>query len=195
MPRRFMIPRSHPFRILLQCLVGVAPGVAQTQTVSPLFTLGSEDGTSGVMLTRIGDVAVDRHGRIIVLDAGDKRLVVFRPSGERLQYLGRAGHGPGEFGSPMALAVTASDRLLVVDPENTRITEYSTRAPDSIRHVKDWPVPIRGYALCAAGSRVFALASSENRLIHELKLDGAEATTVRSFAEPRSHLKLSDSRF
>jgi hypothetical protein len=41
--------------------------------------------------------------------------------------------------------------------------------------------------LCVAGARLFVLADANEKLIHELSLEGREAKVLRSFAEPKSH--------
>jgi 6-bladed beta-propeller len=165
----------------------------QSRPAGPLLVVGSQDGSSGELFSRIRGVAVDRFGRIIVLDAGEHRLVVVKPSGERLQYLGRRGAGPGEYLSPMAIALTDNGRLFVVDPQTSRLTEYSASSADSVRYIKDWLLSVRGYELCTAGERVFVQGDSEQRLIHEVSF--SDRATLRSFAELKSYHPLATSPF
>ena len=175
-------------------LGALAPASGQSRPPEPLLVVGSEDGRSGEQLSRIGGVAIDRYGRLIILDAGEHRMVVLGPTGARLQYLGRHGAGPGEFLSPMAIAVTTTGRLFVVDPQTSRLTEYNVASADSVRYTKDWPIPVRGYDVCTAGEKVFVLGESERRLIHEVAFANDRAT-LRSFAEVRSHHPLAASPF
>ena len=181
----------------LECLAFVAslgalaPVSGQSRPAEALLVVGSEDASKGEQLSHIRGVAIDDHGRLIVLDAGEHRLVVISPTGKRLQYLGRRGAGPGEFLSPMAITVTAKGRVFVVDPQTSRLTEY-VASPDSVRYVRDWPLQVRGYDLCAAGERVFVLGELSRRLIHEVSFGNDEAT-LRSFAEVKSHHRFASS--
>jgi hypothetical protein len=65
-------------------------------------------------------LAVDRHGRIYVLDSGNARVQVFDQDGRFLRTIGRSGQGPGEFQSASSIAV-AGGRLLITDTWDRRL--------------------------------------------------------------------------
>jgi hypothetical protein len=71
-------------------------------------------GTSDRDLTQITDLA-PHGGRLFVLDGMRKTVAVFDAAGRLERTIGRAGHGPGEFVDPTAIAF-AGDTLWVADP-------------------------------------------------------------------------------
>lgn len=71
------------------------------------------------------DVAVDKDGRIYVLDTGNYRVQVFKHNGEYLRTLGGRGEGPGDFASLTTLAV-AGDLVIVADSTLNRISVWTT---------------------------------------------------------------------
>lgn len=144
------------------------------------------DGPGAELFTRVAGAAVDRFGRLVVLDQGESRAVVFSPAGKRTQYLGRRGGGPGEFSQPQGMAITGSGQLLVVDPAASRLTRYDMSRGDSARYVGTWVIPVRGSAMCASGDRVFVLGETDAGMLHEFRLTATGAELVRSFAAPRS---------
>jgi hypothetical protein len=63
---------------------------------------------------------------VYVFDAGGQRLLAFDPGGRLLWSMGRKGGGPGEFRNVRDLKLTRTGTLLLLDPENNRITEVDT---------------------------------------------------------------------
>jgi hypothetical protein len=151
-----------------------------------LMRVGGDDGPGAELFTRLGGAAMDRHGRLIVLDQGESRIVVFAPNGRRTQYLGRRGGGPGEFQEARAMTITATDALLIVDPAGSRLTRYDLSRPDSVRYGGTWPIAVRGTAICASGERVFLLGDGGQEMVHEYRLTPSGPELVRSFGEPQS---------
>jgi len=78
------------------------------------------------------DFAVDGAGHIYVLDMRECRVNKFGPDGEFIFSVGRAGQGPGEFDSPMAIEVDDGDNVYVSDRRG--ITVFSGKG-DLIRKV------------------------------------------------------------
>jgi hypothetical protein len=68
------------------------------------------------------DLAVDRSGRIWVLDAFEHQVQVFDAVGNYLLAVGRQGEGPGELTAPQEVAI-AGERLFVFT--NSRITVWN----------------------------------------------------------------------
>lgn len=81
---------------------------------------------NGAVLANVLDIAEDTQGRIYVLDAGFRKIVVFDREG-RLDgiLLGGSGEGPGEFQRPRSLALDGNGNLLVLDPVGDRIIKFS----------------------------------------------------------------------
>lgn len=63
---------------------------------------------------------------VYVFDAGGQRLLAFGPDGSLKWSLGRKGGGPSEFRNVRDLKLTRGGTLLLLDPENNRITEVDT---------------------------------------------------------------------
>lgn len=77
-------------------------------------------------------LAVDGAGYIYVADTGHNRIVAFNHQGELLLSLGRTGHDPGSFRSPMDVAVSGTDVMAVLDSGNDRVQIFQIlRRPDS----------------------------------------------------------------
>jgi len=73
---------------------------------------------------RIQAIAVDRSGRIYVLDATDQKIRVFSQAGKPIRVLGGLGRGPGELFRPRTLDVV-NDTLWVIDNANARLSAFS----------------------------------------------------------------------
>lgn len=85
--------------------------------------------------------AVDRRGRVYILDGQAQVVHAFRPDGSHLRTIGRKGEGPGEFSEANGVVVDAEDRLWVYDHANQRITVFDTAG----RLVTAHPLRIRSY--------------------------------------------------
>jgi len=74
---------------------------------------GDIDGDDPYLFTRIGGIAEDALGRLIVADMQSHDIRVFDPEGRFLFRFGGPGEGPGEFNRPMDLAVRRDGRFAV----------------------------------------------------------------------------------
>jgi len=64
-----------------------------------------------------------------VVDAGKHRLLKFDPEGRILTQWGRFGSGPGQFWTPLGVAVDQEGTVYVADSGNHRIQKFT---PDGI---------------------------------------------------------------
>lgn len=88
-----------------------------------VFRVGSISGESWEMLGTVRSVAFDAGGNLYVFDGTggvsgpwmDPRILVFDATGSFERQFGRAGEGPGEFDSPVTLAVTRDGDAVVSD--------------------------------------------------------------------------------
>lgn len=71
------------------------------------------------------DVAILPGGGVVVLDAGNQRVLRFDPEGVYVGAFGSAGEGPGQFVSPLFIEV-ADSLIYVVDPGLNRLTAFDT---------------------------------------------------------------------
>lgn len=85
------------------------------RALRPVRKLGGEDAVGGADWGRIADVAIDRKGRILVLDEQDKSISRWTFEGRAEGRFGRTGGGPLEFQSPAFLAIGGDDTLIVAD--------------------------------------------------------------------------------
>jgi len=87
-------------------------------------------------IVRLTHTVVTPRGHILVADASEAHIKVFRPTGGLLQVIGRKGEGPGEFVEPRLLSLSRNGHLHVMDTRLSRITEFD----DRYRFVKTVPV-------------------------------------------------------
>lgn len=78
------------------------------------LSLGTNRGEGPELFGMIGDVAFDRDGNVVVLDAVNYDVRIFGPGGGHLVSFGREGEGPTEFRSlPHSVTVLSDGRLVV----------------------------------------------------------------------------------
>jgi DNA-binding beta-propeller fold protein YncE len=69
-------------------------------------------------------IAVDAHGRVLVADTGNKRIVIFDQDGNYITEFGTSGFDPGQFDEPAAVTVAASGTVYVTDTWNQRVQAF-----------------------------------------------------------------------
>ncbi|MCJ7680229.1 MAG: 6-bladed beta-propeller, partial [Candidatus Aminicenantes bacterium] len=74
---------------------------------------------------RANDLLLDSTGNIYVLDAGNSRVQKYDPDGGYLQTIGKAGQGPGELNSPVALAIDGQKNLFVAEAQKMHVFDES----------------------------------------------------------------------
>ena len=113
--RSYMMPQvmlslaliGHQLPATLETLIGNAPS-------SEHYEFG-----------RIADIEVASDGRIVVLDEMSHNVRVFSPQGRLLRVIGEHGQGPEEFMQPVGIELNEDDELIVVDPENSRLSRWT----------------------------------------------------------------------
>ncbi|HEV7587484.1 MAG TPA: 6-bladed beta-propeller [Longimicrobium sp.] len=134
--------------------------------------IGLEDGDPNRVFGVIQDVAIDRSGKIYVLDALARSIRVFTRDGRFVSSIGRMGRGPGEFFIPVAMTVDAQDRLYVLDQGNARVDVFAPARSGGRSHTASFPVPFQPYDLCAVGDRLYVLGLDRGRVVHVFTLQG-----------------------
>jgi hypothetical protein len=175
--------------VLLPCLLWLgactrpaADGRDATEGVSDLgLSAGTRIDTGPLGL--IGDVLRGADGRLYVMDVREKRLTVVAPGTGPRRVLGRAGHGPGEFIDPVALAKDGST-LYVLDRGTQRLETYRTGAGE-ISHSGSLALDFVPEDVCTMGGRVFILGPRGGYLLHEISV--RDGRVLRSLVrEPAS---------
>lgn len=87
-----------------------------TMALVPELSIGLLEGEDAYLLGSVRGFDVDDDGRIYVVDGQAQDVRVFSPDGEHIVTIGRGGEGPGEFGRPDYVRVTADHRIVVRDP-------------------------------------------------------------------------------
>lgn len=84
-------------------------------------------------------VAVAPDGRVLVTDAGNKRVQVFESDGRFVTMFGGEGTDPGALREPVGLAVDAAGSVYVADTWNRRIQKFdSSYRPVAQIPISDW---------------------------------------------------------
>jgi hypothetical protein len=95
-------------------------------TLNEDLRIGEQENRPEYLFYRINSIAVDREGNIYVTDEGEKHIKVFNREGDYLRTIGRPGQGPGEFGRPSEIFITAENELRIIDPSRRQVHSYST---------------------------------------------------------------------
>lgn len=108
--------------------------------------IGAEEGNGPEVFGGLGAMMTDLGGRIWVLEQQEQVLKVFEADGRFVRTVGRKGRGPGELANVAGLGLLPDGRVLVVDPQNARISLFDTAGtflssqPVSARYqVYPWP--------------------------------------------------------
>ena len=89
--------------LILAALTGpVTAATAGSPELAHLLTIAGPDHA---MVYRPIDLDFGPDGEMLVLNAGDCRVLAFSPDGELIRSFGRQGEGPGEFENPTGLLV------------------------------------------------------------------------------------------
>lgn len=103
---------------------GLAPAYAE---LGPLeLEIGVMDGDPAYTFSRITAARTLEGGEILVAEGRAQELRVFDAEGTHLRTIGRAGEGPGEFGTVSGLAELRGDTVRVWDGRNRRVSSFLT---------------------------------------------------------------------
>lgn len=135
-------PSARLRRALLACLLGAGASlppllataaeraVAAAAGFEPLGQIGREGDSYGRFRLPTG-IAIDREGYLYVADAAQARIQKFTSDGRFVREIGARDRNQeldlDELEAPYALAITPSQRLLVVEPGRGRVSMWSLR--------------------------------------------------------------------
>jgi hypothetical protein len=129
--------------------------VTAAVTVAPLLRASPSPDETGV---QVRDVAVGAGGRLVMLDASDRSVVVHDPATGTNVRWGREGDGPGEFRNPTAIATSPKGRIYVLDRRRISVFTADGEYLHSLR------APIAGTSMAVLhtpGSDVGAVAVAD----------------------------------
>jgi hypothetical protein len=89
---------------------------------TPVVRYGGADVAPAYDLTMLSYAHRLSDGRVVTLSRVGARLLVFGRDGRPERVIGRMGQGPGDFMSPLGLAVGRGDSLIIVDGANSRVS-------------------------------------------------------------------------
>jgi hypothetical protein len=96
-----------------------------TAYLEPEVSIGMLEGPDEYLIGSPRALAVSEDGRIYMLDRQVMKVRVYAPDGTHIRDIGREGGGPGEFEGPDGMTTLPDGRLLVRDPGNARVAEFS----------------------------------------------------------------------
>lgn len=142
------------------------------------LSLGTNRGEGPELFGMIGDVAFDRDGNVVVLDAVNYDVRIFDPEGSHLVSFGREGEGPMEFRSrPHSVTVLSDGRLLVGTRSAIRVF---APVPDGYEYLDRIRVP-SDHMCVSTSERLFVARHhtlTTDRVLHEVDMTG---DTTQSF--------------
>ena len=115
---------SAGIEIVLNSIAATVVPVYATLDSVPSLRLGSLDGAPEEQFGEVNDVLPLADGGVAVLDGQAAQVRLFGSDGAYQMTLGAKGQGPGEFQSPIALALLPGDTLAVFDAGPRRITRF-----------------------------------------------------------------------
>jgi hypothetical protein len=87
--------------------------------------IGVIEGDSTLQFDEVRHAASLSDGRVLVVDAGARQVLVYSPEGTRLAVHGGAGEGPGEFRAIESAWTAAGDTVILYDSRSRRLTWIS----------------------------------------------------------------------
>ena len=105
--------------LLVLCITVANDGHAQS-TVPRRIDLSAPNATVDDEFTAISSVRELSDGRLLVVDATERKLVVVDLATGQVSQLGRNGSGPGEYLQPLRLVTLRGDSTLLPDARNGR---------------------------------------------------------------------------
>lgn len=146
------------------------------------LTLGTDndEAPNHEIFRSVTHVEIDERGWMYIVNAGESAIRVYDHDGDYKYSFGSQGAGPGEFQAISALLIDSKNRLLIVDPNQARVTAYSLGGD----FLSSWELPsiTRVHQIAEIDDGRFVLLGQHNdRLVHitDSEFSAIEVSFVR----------------
>lgn len=156
----------------------VAGKTLTTSHLNPVSVVSADGSNLAKTFGRIEDVAVDKHGRILVLDSRTAEIRVLAGNGQFIGSLGRPAGGTAIIRSPRAMAIANDGTVFVADfPSRIHVFEPTSTF---YRYSGHTPLPYDPADICVLGSHVYVngVKYGATEAVHQYT---RSLTYVRSF--------------
>jgi hypothetical protein len=171
-------------RVLMEAQDSASPAGRGARSGGPghggLVEVGVLDGDPTKVFGRIWDIVVGPSGDVFVLDNLSLDLRWFTADGEFLGSAGRAGGGPGEFRSPMSVALRRDGLVEVLDMAHRRLSRFAPSERGLLLR-SELTIPVFGMDFCEMRARYYVLANDSVGVVTVVDTLGTE---VHRFGEP-----------
>lgn len=142
-------------------------------SAEPEWSFGDAEGDRIEMFGTIEDAVLSADGRLYVLDSRYNDVTVLHEDGRPLGTFAGPGEGPGELGSPEALALTGDgDSTILVADRGARIEEFRSQGSTAM-HVATRRVEFLPEDLCELDGSLYVMSwRPSGQVIHRIGSDG-----------------------
>jgi hypothetical protein len=151
-----------------------------------VVTIGSLNGDSSQIFGRLGHVAVDRLGGVILIDDQQRIVRAFDAEGKSLGPVGGRGGGPGEYRSPIAVAVDSQNQVHVLEPRPQRISVLKRVGE---RHIFVRSISTGAFAtnLCIMGGDYYLSTPGDSLVVRRIDSNGNHVASFGPAVPARVH--------
>jgi hypothetical protein len=164
-------------RVLMEAQDSASPAGRGARSGGPghggLVEVGVLDGDPTKVFGRIWDIVVGPSGDVFVLDNLSLDLRWFTADGEFLGSAGRAGGGPGEFRSPMSVALRRDGLVEVLDMAHRRLSRFAPSERGLLLR-SELTIPVFGMDFCEMRARYYVLANDSVGVVTVVDTLGTE---------------------
>ena len=124
------------------------------------------------------DIKIGKDGLVYILDSKNNRIQTFDSSGNYKSTIGRRGEGPGEFSTPMGLALDnqnnivvsdfTSSKIQIINPIKGYINGYKCMRPGAIAITSKNEIVVDDYRKTYESSFLLTLYNHQGNIVREI---------------------------
>lgn len=161
--------------------LGDNPGRLPVQLAGgAIGTVGALDGPDYGVFGRVTGTAVRRDSAFVVVDGTANEVRVFAARGDLIDRFGRAGDGPGEFRTPVAMALADDGTIAVADFR--RKLHFFAPAERGYQHVVTHQLAFGVRSMCFLGDQLVVNGRSMGDSL-VLRVVGRDGNVISAFGE------------